>query len=58
MDTLQQILVNNGIKPANIITCDSITEALIKAKQICHNEDRIVAFGSFLVIEHIYRNLG
>ena len=54
---LRQILLENNINKSNIIICDDIKQALINAKQITSNEDRIIAFGSFLVIEQIYSNL-
>lgn len=47
------ILFENGLKKEQIVICDNIQDAYEKAKYAANNDDRIVAFGSFLVIEEI-----
>lgn len=51
--TLQQTLLQAGIPADTIITCATITEAYTKAQAWSTTEDRIIAFGSFLVVEDI-----
>ena len=52
------LLFENGIKKEQIVICENITNAYESAKLITKDSDRIVAFGSFLVVEEVYkRNL-
>ena len=56
-DEIALILFANGVKKEQIIICDSITEAYTKASSVADNNDRIIAFGSFLVVEEVYLSL-
>ncbi|MCC2624951.1 MAG: hypothetical protein K0R14_824 [Burkholderiales bacterium] len=54
-DELIQIMQNNGIAKNRILAFETISKALTHAKSISRNDDRIVCFGSFLVVEEAYR---
>lgn len=50
-------LSKSGVQLSNIDVSDSVQEAFTKAYQALNNEDRMVCFGSFLVVEQAYRTL-
>jgi dihydrofolate synthase/folylpolyglutamate synthase len=52
---LIQIMQDNGIDKNNITAFETINKALTHAKSISRNDDRIICFGSFLVVEEAYR---
>lgn len=52
---LAQIMHNSGIDKNQIISHETISAAFIKAKSISSIDDRIVCFGSFLVVEEAYK---
>lgn len=54
-ETLIQIMHNHKIDKNQITTNRTISEALALAKSISTNDDRIVCFGSFLVVEEAYK---
>lgn len=54
-DTLTQIMQDNKIDKNQIISCETIGRAVKHAKSISTNDDRIVCFGSFLVVEEAYK---
>lgn len=54
-DTLAQIMQDNGVDKNQIISHKTIESALINARCISTIEDRIVCFGSFLVVEEAYK---
>jgi dihydrofolate synthase/folylpolyglutamate synthase len=54
-DALTRIMQDNKIDKSQIISCKTISAAVKHAKSISTNNDRIVCFGSFLVVEEAYK---
>lgn len=54
---IANILLKHGVKEYNIVVTNSITEAISFALRDATNNDRVVAFGSFLVVEESYNLL-
>lgn len=54
---IKQKLSQYGVQTNNIDVSNSVQEAFTKAYQALKNEDRMVCFGSFLVVEQAYRTL-
>jgi dihydrofolate synthase/folylpolyglutamate synthase len=54
-EELMQLMQDLGINQDQIITFDKINMALKAAKGISTNDDRIMCFGSFLVVEEAYK---
>ncbi|MFM8338476.1 MAG: glutamate ligase domain-containing protein [Fluviibacter sp.] len=55
---LQEILVGLGVKPTQIETYENTAHAYAAARKNAAESDRIVAFGSFLTVADILRDLG
>jgi dihydrofolate synthase / folylpolyglutamate synthase len=55
---LQEILVGLGVKPTQIETYENPAHAYAAARKNAAESDRIVAFGSFLTVADILRDLG
>jgi len=54
-DKLSQMMQDSKIDKNQIISCETIGSAVKHAKSISTNDDRIVCFGSFLVVEEAYK---
>ena len=50
---LQSFLIKMGVRPKDILVRNSIGEAFFNAKRVASNSDRIIAFGSFLVVRKV-----
>jgi len=56
-DKLIEIMLNNKIDQSSIIACDSISSACNQALSSMSDSDRLVCFGSFLVVEEAYKTI-
>jgi dihydrofolate synthase/folylpolyglutamate synthase len=54
-EKLAKIMQDAGIDKSLIVANATINDAFVKAKSISTNNDRIVCFGSFLVVEEAYK---
>lgn len=54
---LAEILLQNGVLKQNIIECENISMAYQKASKCLNNEDRLICFGSFLVVEDTHKTI-
>lgn len=54
---LARLLIENGVKPDQIVSCTTISEAYAKAHSCAKDTDRIISFGSFLVVEEVYNTI-
>ncbi|MEN9945749.1 MAG: hypothetical protein RLZZ293_135, partial [Pseudomonadota bacterium] len=52
---LAQHLKNHGVKAEQIILCDDLDKAITICYQQLNQDDRMVCFGSFLVVEQAHR---
>lgn len=52
---LKAILRQYNIAANDIVECENIKEAFNQAKEICNHDDRMICFGSFLVVEEVRR---
>ncbi len=55
LNRIEEQLTKHGVIQENIIKCETITQAFEKTQKSCTTQDRIVCFGSFLVVEEIYK---
>lgn len=55
-DEIALTLFEMGLRKEQIVICDSIKDAYEKTKCLANDDDRIVAFGSFLVVEEICKS--
>ena len=49
-DLLRDALLRRNVAPEAIVRCDSVAAALVQAREIAGENDRIVVFGSFLTV--------
>jgi len=52
---IAQLLAKNDIAPSQIVICDNITLAMTNALKSANKDDRIICFGSFLVVDSAYK---
>lgn len=54
---LAEILQQNGVLKQNIIECENVSMAYQQASKYLNNEDRLICFGSFLVVEDTHKTI-
>ena len=54
---IAEILQQNGVLEQNIIECENVSMAYKQASKCLNNEDRLICFGSFLVVEDTHKTI-